>query len=335
MSEAPQDGTSNLSIASAVESLLADNAPSEDTAETEEVVAETTEEVEVQAEAEESEAEDIEVDEPEEDDEEVEAVEAVEEEPEEDVFRVRIGDDEVDLTLEELRLGYMRQGDYTRKTQQVAEGRKAAEAELEALTAQRESYAAQLATLQTALKESEPSQDYWDSLQAEDPIEYVRQREAWRDRRDAQAQVHSEQQRVQHEKMQELQTQATERLKQEAEKLLDVVPTWRDADVAQKEKTAVYTYAQRQLGYSEQELSQIGDHRAVNALRKAYLYDELMKQKPAVTKKTKKAPKMAPAGQPVSKREISAKRKRQQLSNISQKKGRASMAAAVDFLTQQ
>ena len=331
MSEAPQDGTSNLSIAGAVESLLAQNAPVEDTAEEQEVVAET-EEVEVEAEAEESEAEDIvEDDEPEEADDEVEAVEAVEEQPEE-TYRVRIGDDEVDLTLEELRLGYMRQGDYTRKTQQVAEGRKAAEAELEALTAQRESYANQLAQLETALNQSEPTQEYWDALQAEDPIEYVKQREALRDRRDALAQVQSEQQRVQQEQYQQLQAQTQERLKQEADKLLDVIPEWRDADVATKQKNAVYTYAQRHLGYSEQELSQIGDHRAVNALRKAYLYDELMKQKPAATKKTKAAPKMAKAGQPTSKKEISAKRKRQQLSNISKMKGRKSMDAAVQYL---
>ena len=331
MSEAPQDGTSNLSIAGAVDSLLAQNAPVEEKAEEQEVVAET-EEVEVEAEAEESEAEDIvEDDEPEEADDEVEAVEAVEEQPEE-TYRVRIGDDEVDLTLEELRLGYMRQGDYTRKTQQVAEGRKAAEAELEALTAQRESYANQLAQLETALNQSEPTQEYWDALQAEDPIEYVKQREALRDRRDALAQVQSEQQRVQQEQYQQLQAQTQERLKQEADKLLDVIPEWRDADVATKQKNAVYTYAQRHLGYSEQELSQIGDHRAVNALRKAYLYDELMKQKPAATKKTKAAPKMAKAGQPTSKKEISAKRKRQQLSNISKMKGRKSMDAAVQYL---
>jgi len=331
MSEAPREGTSNLSIASAVESLLAQDAPVEDTAEPQEVVAET-DEVEVEAEAEEPEAEDIvEDDEPEEADDEVEAVEAVEEQPE-DTYRVRIGDDDVDLTLEELRLGYMRQGDYTRKTQQVAEGRKQAEAELEALTAQRESYANQLAQLETALNQSEPTQEYWDALQSEDPIEYVKQREALRDRRDALAQVQSEQQRVQQEQFQQLQVQTQERLKQEADKLLDVIPEWRDADVATKQKNAVYTYAQRHLGYSEQELSQIGDHRAVNALRKAYLYDELMRQKPAATKKTKAAPKMAKAGQPTSKREISAKRKRQQLSKISNTKGRKSMDAAVQYL---
>ena len=332
MSEAPQPGTSNLSIAGAVESLLAENAPVEDTADPQGVVAET-EEVEVEAEAEESEAEDIvEDDEPEEDDDEVEAVEAVEENPGDEVYRVRIGDDEVDLTLEELRLGYMRHGDYTRKTQQVAEGRKQAEAELEALQAQRSGYANQLAQLETALSQSEPTQEYWNALEAEDPIEFVKQREAMRDRRDALAQVQSEQQRVQAEQHQQLQAQAKERLAQETGKLLDAIPEWRDAEVATKQKNAVYTYAQRHLGFSEQELSQVSDHRAVNALRKAYLYDELMKQKPAATKKTKAAPKMAKAGQPTSKREISAKRKRQQLSNISKLKGRKSMDAAVQFL---
>lgn len=332
MSEAPQSGTSNLSIAGAVESLLAENAPVEDTADPQEVVAET-DEVEVEAEAEELDAEDIvEGDDTEEDDEEVEAVDAVAEQPEEDVYRVRVGDDEVDLTLEELRLGYMRQGDYTRKTQQVAEGRKQAEAELEALQAQREGYANQLAQLETALSQSEPTQEYWNVLESEDPIEFVKQREAMRDRRDALTQVKSEQQRVHSEQYQQLQVQAQERLTQETGKLLDVIPEWRDAEVATKQKNAVYTYAQRHLGFSEQELSQVSDHRAVNALRKAFLYDELMKQKPAATKKTKSAPKMAKAGQPTSKREISSKRKRQQLSNISKLTGRKSVDAAVQFL---
>ena len=332
MSEAPQLGTSNLSIAGAMESLLAENAPVEDTANLQEVVAET-DEVEVEVETEELDAEDIvEDDDTEEDDEEVEAVDAVEENPGDEVYRVRIGDDEVDLTLEELRLGYMRQGDYTRKTQQVAEGRKQAEVELDALTAQREGYANQLAQLETALNQSEPTQEYWNALESEDPIEFVKQREAMRDRRDALTQVKSEQQRVHAEQYQQLQVQAQERLTQETGKLLDAIPEWRDAEVATKQKNAVYTYAQRHLGFSEKELSQVSDHRAVNALRKAFLYDELMKQKPAATKKTKAAPKMAKAGQPTSKREISSKRKRQQLSNISKLKGRNSVDAAVQFL---
>ena len=336
MSEAPREGTSNLSIAGAVDTLLAQQAPVEDTpAEEQEVVAAETqeEEVEVLSDAENLEPEDIETDEIDESEEEAEeVVEASDEEPEEETYRVQIGDDQVDLTLEELRLGYMRQGDYTRKTQQLATGRKEAEAELEALQAQRNSYADQLAQLETALNQSEPQQEYWDALQLEDPIEYVKQKEAWRDRRDAQVQVKAEQDRVKQEQYQQLQVQAQERLTQEAEKLLDVIPEWRDSEVAAKQKTAVYTYAQRHLGYTEQEMSQISDHRAVNALRKAYMYDELMRQKPAAAKKAKKAPKMVKGGQPTSKRETSAKQKRQQLQKISTQRGRKSMDAAVEYL---
>ena len=338
MSEATAQATP-LSIANAVDSLLAAEAPVEETPTQPEVVAETDDEVEVEATEETEDDEDIlQADEAEEDEtEEAEEAEEVVEAEEEPVqtYRVRVGDDEVDLTLDELQSGYMRQSDYTRKTQQVAEGRKKAEAELQALEAQRQSYAEQLAAVEAALQQSEPTQEFWDNLNAEDPLEYIRQRDAYRDRREAMAQVQAERERVHQEQMATLQAQAQERLKQEGQKLLQAIPEWRDPDVAQKEKTAVYTYAQRHLGYTADELQAAGDHRAINALRKAYLYDELMKQKPAATKKAKKAPKMVKGGQPTTKRETSAKRKRQQLQNIGKQKGSKAMDAAVDYLLNQ
>ena len=329
-----------LSIANAVENLLAAEAPVEETPEQPEVVAETEEvEVEAETESEDSEeilqADDAEEDESEEIEEDEEAVEAVEEEPVEKTYRVRVGDDELDLTLDELQSGYMRQSDYTRKTQQVAEGRKQADAELQALSAERQTYADQLAAVEAALQQSEPSQEFWDNLNAEDPLEYVRQREAYRDRKEAMAQVKAEQERVNQEQMAALQSQQQEYLKQEGQKLLEVVPEWRDPEVAQKEKNAVYTYAQRHLGYTADELQKAGDHRAINALRKAYLYDELMKQKPAAAKKAKKAPKMVKGGQPTTKRQISAKRKRQQLQNIGKQKGGKAMDAAIEYMLNQ
>ena len=333
MSEATAQATP-LSIANAVDSLLAAEAPVEETPPQPEVVAETDDEVEVEAAEETEEAEDIlQADEAEEDETEAaEEAEEVVEAVEPQTYRVRVGDDEVDLTLDELQSGYMRQSDYTRKTQQVAEGRKKAAAELQALEAQRHSYAEQLAAVEAALQQSEPTQEFWDNLNAEDPLEYIRQRDAYRDRREAMAQVQAEKERVHQEQLATLQAQAQERLQQEGQRLLQAIPEWRDPDVAQKEKTAVYTYAQRHLGYTADELQAAGDHRAINALRKAYLYDELMKQKPAATKKAKKAPKMVKGGQPTTKRETSAKRKRQQLQSIGKQKGSKAMDAAVEYL---
>ena len=200
------------------------------------------------------------------------------------------------------------------------------------LEAQRQSYAEQLANVEAALASAEPTQEYSDALKNEDPLEFMTQRESLRDRQEALAEVKSEQERVNQEQMASLQAQEQERLAQEGQKLLEVVPEWRDPEVAQKEKNAVYTYAQRHLGYTADELQNAGDHRAINALRKAYLYDELMKMKPAAAKRTAKAPKMAKSGQPTTKRQISAKRKKQQLQNIGNLKGRKSMDAAVQYL---
>ena len=332
MSEVAQDGTP-LSIASAVDSLLVAEAPAEETPPQPEVVAET-EEVEVEAAEETEEAEDIlQADEAEEDEtEEVEEAEEVVEAVEPQTYRVRVGDDEVDLTLDELQSGYMRQSDYTRKTQQVAEGRKQAEAELQALEAQRQSYAEQLAAVEAALQQSEPSEEYWTHLQEHDPIEFLSQKEAYRSRQDALALAKTEKERVQQEQMAAYEAQAQERLKQEGQKLLEAIPEWRDPDTMQREKNAVYTYAHRHLGFSPEELKNASDHRAVVTFRKAYLYDELMSQKPAASKKTKKAPKMVKGGQPTTKRETSAKRKRQQLQSIGKQKGSKAMDAAVEYL---
>jgi hypothetical protein len=44
------------------------------------------------------------------------------------------------------------------------------------------------------------------------------------------------------------------------------------------------------LGLVRNEIANMADSRAVLAIRKAYLYDELMSKKPAAQKKVKKAP---------------------------------------------
>jgi hypothetical protein len=237
-------------------------------------------EVEVEAEADEFEYEEVEDDEPEYDDEADEAPVV-----EEQRYRVKAGDDEVEVTLDELKNSYMRNADYTRKTQQVAEQRKAAEAELAAVLGERQRYADQLAVVEQALSQQEPTQEYWNELYAVDPLEYTRQRDLARDRKEAMLQIQAEQQRVQQEQVAQLQARAQQRLAQERDRMHELIPEWLDEEVAAKEKAAVVTYAQRQ-GYSDVELANASDARAVSMIRKAYLYDELMKMKPAAQKKS-------------------------------------------------
>jgi hypothetical protein len=328
--EATPVGTSTESVASAVDALLAAEAPVEDIADELEVVAEAVEvEDEDTAPPELEASEIVDSDDPEADDDEVGEVVA------DDTYTVRVGDEDVELTLEELQSGYLRQSDYTKKTQTVAEARKRADAELASIAETREAYAARLSEMEQALSQPELTAEQWAELEENDPIAFLKAQNTARDRRDTAAAMQAEQQRVQEEKQRELQADVQASLVQETEKLLEVIPEWRDEEVAAEQKTALYTYAQRNLGFSQEELYRMGDHRAVNTLRKAYLYDQLMDKKPGATKKTKQAPKMAKGGQPASKRQISAKRKRQQLLNISNSKGRKSIDAAVDLLMEQ
>ena len=330
MTEAPQDdGTSLLSTASAVDLLLQAEAPEEDTPDVseeppvEEPADADADEVEVEAEAEDVEYEEV-------DDDEFEYEDVEEEAPvvEEQRYRVKAGDDEAEVTLDELKNSYMRNADYTRKTQQVAEQRKAAEAELAAVQGERQRYADQLAVVEQALSQQEPTQEYWNELYQSDPLEYTRQRDLARDRKKAMEQM---QQRVQQEQAAQLQAQAQQRLAQERDRMNELIPEWLDEEVAAKEKAAVVTYAQRQ-GYSDVELAQVSDARAVSMIRKAYLYDELMSGKPAAQKRASKAPKMTKSGQPKSSKQTTQRRKQKALANISQQKGRNAMDAAVAYL---
>ena len=341
MAEAiPDTGPSLLSTADAVEELLSRNAPpEEDTAQSEETAVEEPQEdsTELEAEADDeaeatetvdAEEEDIDDDEPE-----LEAAPVEAEEPAPSTYRISTPDGEVDVSVDELKSSYMRQADYTRKTQQVAEDRKTVESELEYVQGERARYAQGLEELEQALTQTEPDQSYWDGLYKQNPLEYTRQKDLMRDRKEALEKVQGEKQRVQMEQAQQYQKQARDHMESQRQILPELIPEWRDATVAQNEKKEIFTHATK-YGFSEQELNNISDSRAVAVLRKAYFFDALMEKKPAVQKKTKAAPKMAKAGQPKSKRQVSQKRKRQSLANVSKNSRGKSIDAAVDYLLQ-
>jgi hypothetical protein len=211
--------------------------------------------------------------------------------------RVKIAGEEVEVTYEELLKGYSREADYTRKAQTLAEQRKAAEAEYQAVRAEREHYAKSLAEVQEALNAQKLPELDWDKLYAEDPVQYTVQRERYRQHQEAQQAVQSERQRLHEQMVQEQRKHLIEHIQAESTRLIEKIPEWSKPEVAKAEKTRIAEYA-RNLGYSDQEISQIYDSRAVNALRKAMLYDEIQSRKPIAQRKVESAPKMATPGSP-------------------------------------
>ena len=206
-------------------------------------------------------------------------------------FRVKIGGEEVDVPLDELLKGYSRTADYTRKTQAIAEARKQAEVELRQAREERQRYAQTLEALDQSLKQLQPPEIDWDRLYQENPVEWVRQREIARSRQEQAAWVQTQKQALVEKQQQEEQAEAEKTLEAERSKLLEALPEWRDAEKARTEKAKIVEYATERLGFSVEEISDIYDARAVLALRKAMMFDELMskrdKLRPTIVQKAK------------------------------------------------
>lgn len=211
-------------------------------------------------------------------------------------YKVRVDGEELEVPEDELLKGYSRTSDYTRKTQKLSEERKALEAEAHAVRKEREEYSQTLAALKSQLQSvQEPD---WEKLSNEDPIEFVKQKELHRDRKEKLYALEMEQRRVADLQNQEQQRAFQSYIQGEQARLTDAIPEWKDANTAKAEKEKIANFA-LSLGYSEADIAQIYDHRAVVALRKAALYDEMMSKAKTQTEKVKDSPRAVTPGSPL------------------------------------
>jgi hypothetical protein len=221
--------------------------------------------------------------------------EAEEEEDKPPVFTVKVDGKNVEVTLEELQKGYSREADYTRKTQQVSEERRAFQAEAELVRTERQQYSQLLGSLQAQLQQNAAPKLDMDRLYSEDPIEWVRQKELARDAEKVHAAIQSERQRLSHIQAQEQYQSMQAHLAQQQDAMLKAIPEWSNPDKAKAEKTLLIEWGQK-LGFSSDELKNIFDHRAVVALRKAALYDQMMTKRGNIRPAVNNGPKPAKPG---------------------------------------
>ena len=209
-------------------------------------------------------------------------------------FTVKVDGKEVSVTLDELQKGYSRTQDYTRKTQQIAEVRKQAEAETYAVRAEREQYAQLLGALQAQLQSSEPQIDL-ERLYHEDPIEWVRQKEVMRERQEKLGAIQSEQQRLYQVSQYEQQRAMEAQLASQQEALLAALPDWKDPKKAKAEKALVIESA-KAAGFTDEDLKSVYDHRLVLLLRKAALFDQMVSKRQGIKPVVNNGPRPAKPG---------------------------------------
>jgi hypothetical protein len=249
--------------------------------------------------------------------------EEVEEQPR---YRVKVSGEEVEVSLDELLNGYSRTADYQKKTQSLAEQRKAVEADrvkIDEAAKTRETYAQRLQVIEQLLQQQDQSQDLA-SLKAEDPIAYaVAMGEKMERDKQLQA-VQMERQRVQQEQQSHQQVQLQKHIQAEQAKLVEAIPEFKDDVKAEVIRRDIRNYAKAQ-GFSDQELSQVYDSRAVLALYKAAQYDKLMAGKGVTSKKVANAPKTIRPGtsNPQSSENETAKKDRAALRQSGNKKDAA------------
>lgn len=181
-----------------------------------------------------------------------------------------------EITIEELRSGHLRQKDYTRKTQELAENRKVMEAQYQEIERERAEYAQLLPAMAERIQQAAEQEPDWDTLYDTDPVMAAKAERQWRkeqEARTAQLQaVQAEQQRMQQIAAQKQQQMQQSYLEQQRHILPDIIPEWRDKKVAATEATQIRDFLLGE-GFSEQDVSGMSNATLVKLARKAMLYD--------------------------------------------------------------
>ena len=312
----------------AIDQLLGPEEDTQDEAEAQEP--EEAQDEEVETDAEEYEAEDE--DEASELDDEDNAEEVIEQElPDDLTIKVKDDGKEIEVTLDELRKGYSRYSDYTRKTQALAEERKAFQSEAEAIRMERAQYAELLPALKAQIEAQTEAEPDWDNLYNEDPIEAARLERHWRktqqDKTAKMQAIMAEQQRVAEETAKEQQRALAEFVQSERSRLPEVIPEWKDEGTMQTEAKELREWALNN-GFSERDLSALVQASHVSILRKAMLYDKGSKKVEKVKAQPKRVAKIVrpgSTGTQVAPRSTEVKKASQRLART----GRIADAAAL------
>jgi hypothetical protein len=255
------------------------------------------EQPESQSESNDSEAESEYIEAQAEDESEVEQDEGEDEQEEPAKYRVKAAGEEREVTLDELIKSYQLGTDYTKKSQAVAEERKVVEAErqrIEEAKYLRDQYAERLQVIEQMLNQ-QPETENLDYLKETDPIGYAVKVAELSQREKQLAQVRAEQARIADQQQREQQEQLGQVVQAESRKLAEVIPEYADPQKGETLRRELREFGIK-AGFSDQELANVYDSRAVLTLYKAMQYDKLQSAKPGITKKVNEAPKVMKSG---------------------------------------
>jgi len=245
------------------------------------------------------EEEEKEVEDPDEEEVETESEEVAAAEPEEEFIDLVVNGEQVKKTKSEVSDLAQKGLDYTQKTQQLAEQRRQAQAEINAKAEEfkmREAVIEHLAeakSLETQLKQYQGVD--WNALVDSDPIQAMKLDRQYRELQSAYSQKVNDIQAAQQNISAQQQHFTQELLQREKQSMIEAIPDWKDAEKSKSERAEIKASLQK-AGFTPEEIENLSDHRSVVIARKAMLYDQMMSKKPEVQKRVAEAPKPVKPG---------------------------------------
>jgi hypothetical protein len=198
------------------------------------------------------------------------------------LYAVTIDGETSEVPLDELISGYQRRATYTHRQQELAQERKTLEERIQKVPAQeavlRQTYQQYQGVLNQLHKQMEaankpPNMD-WDALERENPVQFLKLKYLEQQRAGEIEAVQAEQARMQQLLAVENNKKLQERREVEMGLALEKIPEWANGDLQADEQRKLFEFGIG-IGFSENELDHLYDHRALVVLRDAMRYREL------------------------------------------------------------
>lgn len=184
------------------------------------------------------------------------------------------------VTIKEALAGYQRQQDYSRKTAEVANERRAASQERQQLATHARAYAEALATVDPVIAEGDKTD--WAKLAETDPVAWAAKREAYNQRKIMQRRALEDAEAAE-------QAAQAEIVATEHEALVKKLSDWGVPEKRKAMASEIDTFLAEQ-GYDPAERKALKDHRAILIIRDAIAYRKWTKAQSEGQKKRAAAP---------------------------------------------
>ncbi|KQY14424.1 hypothetical protein [Rhizobium sp. Root482] len=205
------------------------------------------------------------------------------------------------ISLTEIRNSYLRQQDYTRKTQEIAEQRKHYQENQRDINELRNQALENLETLkqQVSIEFRMAEVPDFDYLAENDPGEYVRQKALWEKRENAVRQLYETEMHLKQKAAEYEAEQHKAALQESNARFYEKYPELKDAAKSNEVFGDITQYL-LDTGFSEQEIRSVSDHRIIDILYQNVKAQKAQKSIPAVVEKINKKPVLS-AKQPSQK----------------------------------